>query len=186
MNQMNLDNCLSLQVHSLARSGVLKGGYASIWSWWCNDRKTASIGIEAAFDSIRLSYKADGQPMSYSIQLEHTACHFGGTRPWFCCPACGRRVAVLYSRGTFVCRQCAGLNYASQNEAARWRANSAAWKIRFALGLKAGDIRPAYTIPKAKGRHWKTHWRMIARLERLEGASISCTAAWLKKQRELG
>ncbi|MCC6200013.1 MAG: hypothetical protein IT466_04475 [Moraxellaceae bacterium] len=181
MKQTNLNDCLRFDVRELARGGALRAGHACTWSWFSNGERVSRVGIEAAFDSIRLTYLADGQPKNYRIKIEHTICHYGGTRPWFSCPCCDRRAAVLYSRGAFVCRQCTTLNYASQNEAARWRTNSAAWKLRFALGIKVGDIRPPHLIPKAKGRHWKTHWRMIDRLQRLEGISISNTQKWLAK-----
>lgn len=181
IKQTNLDDCLRLDIRALARNGGLKTGHARIWSWQSTAGGLSRIVIEATFDSLRLAYLADGKPQSYRIRIEQTACHYGGTRPWFRCPSCDRRVAVLYSRGVFVCRHCTKLNYASQNETARWRATSAAWKLRYSLGLKAGDIRPPHLIPKAKGRHWKTHWRMISHLQELEGISISNTKKWLAR-----
>jgi len=50
----------------------------------------------------------------YSAQLDYTACHFGGYRPWFRCPACGDRVAKLYlppGRYRLACRECYELGY---------------------------------------------------------------------------
>ena len=46
-------------------------------------------------------------------RLTWTPCPFGGRRPWFHCPKCSRRCAVLYDT---VCRQCTGLKYSSQYE----------------------------------------------------------------------
>jgi len=185
MKQTNLDDCLRLDVRVLARKGGLVAEHARIWRWQSTGGEVSSIVIEATFDELRLAYMSDGKPQRYRIRLEQSACHYGGTRPWFCCPCCDRRVAILYSRGAFICRHCTKLNYASQNETARWRATSAAWKLRFALGVKPGDTRPAHLIPKAKGRHWKTHWQMIARLQQLEGISISNTKKWLAKLNRL-
>ncbi len=39
---------------------------------------------------------------------------FGGTRHWFACPACGRRVGVLFVHpitNAIGCRRCLGLEY---------------------------------------------------------------------------
>ena len=50
------------------------------------------------------------------IDIERTACTFGGRRAWFRCPraGCGRRVAVLFVASEIMCRKCAGLKYESQ------------------------------------------------------------------------
>jgi len=51
------------------------------------------------------------------IPLDSTACHYGGSRPWFRCLGCDYRRAVLYSvRGVFRCVSCHGLAYASTRE----------------------------------------------------------------------
>ena len=56
------------------------------------------------------------------IRLEWTPCTFGGSRPWFLCPGCGRRVAILYGPGLpLECRVCRGLGYASQQRRRRRR-----------------------------------------------------------------
>ena len=48
------------------------------------------------------------------VPIVQTACHFGGARSWFQCPACGTRAARLFFRGTrFACRECSRLVYAS-------------------------------------------------------------------------
>jgi len=64
------------------------------------------------------AYDADWVPMTERIPLEHTPCHYGGSRPWFRCPRCTRRVAVLYGEGKlFLCRHCCGLTYAASRNA---------------------------------------------------------------------
>ncbi len=49
-----------------------------------------------------------------TIGLAWTLCHFGGWRPWFSCPDCGRRVAVLYIVSAVRCRHCLNLSYNSK------------------------------------------------------------------------
>ena len=48
------------------------------------------------------------------VPIVQTACHFGGFRSWFGCPACGERAARLFFRGArFACRKCSRLVYSS-------------------------------------------------------------------------
>ncbi len=68
-----------------------------------DEETLASIFIRTEADKVTLSYRhqragSDWQPMEYAVQLDWTACTYGGARPWFLCPAesCGRRVAKLY------------------------------------------------------------------------------------------
>ena len=54
---------------------------------------------------------------SQTIELSRIASGFGGSRAFWLCPACGRRVRYLYFAGKiFLCRKCAGVNYKSQQE----------------------------------------------------------------------
>ena len=50
-----------------------------------------------------------------TLELGRVPSGFGGTRAFWLCPRCGRRARYLYlgDRG-FVCRECAKLNYRSQ------------------------------------------------------------------------
>lgn len=58
-----------------------------------------------------------GRQSPYLVRTTTTDCHFGGSRPWFQCVLCGRRVGMLYlnENGTHLfCRECSGLRYRSQ------------------------------------------------------------------------
>jgi hypothetical protein len=71
---------------------------------------------------------------------------------------CGRRVAILYCRGIFVCRQCHNLNYQSQHEQAHDRALARVQKIRVQLG---GHADLDFPFPsKPKWMHWRTYHRL--------------------------
>jgi hypothetical protein len=55
--------------------------------------------------------------VSQTVNLPRTDCPYGGTRPWFACPCCSRRVALMYLRwGRFACRKCQLVAHASQSE----------------------------------------------------------------------
>jgi hypothetical protein len=94
------------------------------------------------------------------IQVAHTPCHLGGTRPWFICPRpdCGRRVAMLYDHGGFACRHCHRLAYPSQRESTGDRAFRKADRIRQRLGWESWEC--SATGRKPKGMHDRTFRRL--------------------------
>ena len=100
------------------------------------------------------------KPVSYSVRLAWTPCHFGGRRPWFLCPAqgCARRVAILYGGAIFACRNCHRLSYASQRESEGDRAIRRADSIRSQLGWAPGILNGHGDKPK--GMHWQTFERL--------------------------
>lgn len=54
---------------------------------------------------------------SQALELSRKRNGFGGSQPFFLCPACGERVRYLYLTGAvFLCRKCSRLNYRSQQE----------------------------------------------------------------------
>lgn len=183
MSKSAVEDYRVLDLSSLRKRGALQAGHGCTWGWWQDSDMVASIGIEAAADSIRLRYNADGKAQDYSIWLDRTPCHYGGHRVWFRCPAvgCGRRVAKLYGGAIFACRHCYQMNYASQQWSQRDRGINQSWRLRRKMGCELGWLDlPADYVPKPKGKHWKTHERDIARLNRYDAtasASFSQIAA---------
>ncbi len=165
----------ALDVRQLHRCGVLKDGLSILWSWRDShtSQPTASINVSVHSDRIILSYTAWGIPTWQSIRLEHTGCHFGGSRPWFMCPVRGERVGVLYMRaGRFACRHCQRIAYLSQSEdlvARAWRMEQ---KIEARLGPGLG--RP-------KGMHVTTFKSLLSIIRKCEEARDS--ASYLALQR---
>lgn len=185
---MSLDALLRLEVSALRKMDALateRGEELERSLHWGE----SSIWIAVTYGALRLIYDYKGQPRDYLVVLDRTPCNYGGERVWLMCPAkgCKHRAAVLFLYGgVFVCRHCTGLLYTSQLTAANWRAKDQEWKLRRALGIKPGDIRPAYMIPRAKGRHRKTHDRLIAKLQRLELLAAANSWATIKRlQRRL-
>lgn len=164
-----------LDVYYLHKHGMLAPGRVSDLSWSRNGERLASIGIWAEGGRIILKYRTrprggDWEDKEYPITIEWTGCHFGGQRPWFLCPCCGRRVAVLYGGSIYACRHCHNLAYGCQREAAHSRLLNRALKVRDRLGWKSdwGD--------KPKGMHWKTFERLVAEHERFKAASWTAVA----------
>ncbi len=159
------ENSLPLDIRHLHRSGVLAPGRACRWQWTVNGRIRGSIEIHADFSQVELIYTFTGhqrpaEDIRQAVLLERTPCALGGHRPWFRCPACARRVAVIYGAGRlFACRLCKGLPYASQGETQDDRAARRADRIRKQLGWMPGILNEPGVKPR--GMHWRTFRRLV-------------------------
>lgn len=156
-----------LDVRQMQREGLLSPGRSFDSSWTRGGEHIASISIRVDGDSVFLDYRSrpngeEWQAMNYHVRLARTACHYGGQRVWWLCPAvgCGRRVAVLYGGGVFACRNCHKLAYKSQRESPHDRTFRRADKLRERLGWQVGIVNQAGGKPK--GMHWQTFWKMQA------------------------
>ena len=126
-----VEDCRVLDVHEFHREGFLDEEYAGgagSSTWSRNGEEVATIGwrrTTTADDrpALRLFYTVDpdgaAREVDYLVPLQFTECHFGGERPWFTCPGtgCHERVGKLYKppfRDRFLCRECHGLAYESQ------------------------------------------------------------------------
>ena len=126
------------------------------------DGGSVHFEVEAERLLLAYRYRAPGdawQCVEQVIDFDRTPCHYGGRRPWFLCPHCLRRVAVLYGAGArFLCRHCYDLPYACQSETARHRLMRRARKIRRRLGASESLLEPIWDKPK--GMRWKTFVRL--------------------------
>ena len=153
---------LNIDVRRFERDGLIDRCYTGLWSWRDPDTMevTSSVHLTLRTDAVVLQFVLEGDSVVQSIRLERTLCHFGGTRTWFKCPACDRRVAILYiGSHLFACRKCHDLVYASQSEDALDRAWRKVDKVKKKLG--GSDRRP-------KGMHASTYCDLLRRLERCE------------------
>ena len=155
------DEFLRLDVRRLHRDQLLQSGMSYRWQW--GDKRTVDIQVEA--DQIRLIYRSrspgdEWQDQHCPVRLERTPCHYGGHRVWFHCPVigCGRRVAVLYGRHIFACRQCHRLVYRCQRESDDDQLARRIDKIRKRLEWEPGFLNGSGGKPK--GMHWRTFWRL--------------------------
>ena len=147
---------MPLDIRKISRSGLLVPGNSFNW-------QGAALNIRVESHALHLSYRqrSTGEIVEQRVQMETTPCRFGGQRPWFICPNCCRRVAVLYAPGRyFACRQCGGLTYASQKEGLGDRSTRQADRIRKKLGWPAGILNEVGGKPK--GMHWTTYRQLKA------------------------
>jgi hypothetical protein len=172
---------LHLDVNKLHRGGWLEPGRACSWQWtWGYYDDKSTISIAALAGSLRLTFRVkdnggkDWQSVEQYVEIERTPCNYGGTRPWFLCPRCGRRVSVLYGAKAFYCRACHCIAYQSQSETYEDRCFRRANKLRQRMGGEPGC--EAY-IPKPKGMRWATHERVVQEVRELENAGFLATAA---------
>jgi len=156
---------LALDVRCLQRKRMLTPGCAFSWSWSRGGEVFASIQVRTEADRLILNYRhrsprEEWQTENYPVNLDWTPCTFGGQRAWFICPTagCGKRVAILYCGGLFMCRRCHQLTYRCQRENADDRASRRADRIRHKLGWEPGILNP--NGGKPKGMHWSTFNRL--------------------------
>ena len=125
-----------------------------------------------------------GKQEEYPAWLDWTPCNYGGSRPWFHCPArgCGRRVAILYGGGIFACRDCHQLAYESQREP-NGRALSRAQAIREKLGRSASMSEDVPDEPR--GMHWRTYNRLVLQYEEAQAFVAALVAAAGNGEREI-
>ena len=133
-------------------------------TWSCGGEPTGNINYTMFENTMVLNFKwrdyGDWESVKQTICFDRTRCNYGGTRRWFLCPHCNKRVAILYGADVrFLCRHCYRLPYASQGEDYMDRMERKANKI--SLQLDPDCLEDEYYC-KPKGMHWKTFNRLIS------------------------
>ena len=141
--------------------------------------------------SVRRGGGTPWEPIRQGVGLDRTPCPYGGSRPWFRCPGCFARRAVLFSvGGRFRCRACHDLAYGSTREGASERHRRRADELRRRIGGEPGLC----SVPrKPKGMHRRTYARILAEIAEREYAALvafsaetDAVMAWLdRKSRSL-
>jgi len=131
-------------------------------NWTRNGQPRGEIRIEVEVTSLVLVYNYTGcgesQDVRERVPLDWTRCNYGGQRPRFLYPGCGRRVGVLFLGASyFLCRHCYHLSYSSQNETT---VLDRVCRRRDKLRQRPGEN----TWLKPKGMHKTTFDRLRARL----------------------
>lgn len=163
---------LRMDVCFMQRKGFLRVGCSGSLHWTRRGERFAAISFETHDESLLLYYRcretgSDWESLQYSVPLERTPCHFGGTRTWFACPVkgCARRTGTLYGGRIFACRQCHQLRYLSQRENQSDRAADRALNILKKLQCDGFMCVLDSDPPRPKGMHRTTHKRLAALYE---------------------
>ena len=120
------------------------------------------------------------------FSLEWTPCNFGGHRPWFTCPTCGRRAGALFAPqhatqpDQWRCRHCRGLQYATQHEGGVSNDIARTWRAARKLGLSVLVERESVkrppgmrrkTFAQRLGEYTEAHARLVVGM----GAHLAAT-----------
>lgn len=93
------------------------------------------------------------------IVITWTKTNFGGKRPWYLCPSCDRRCAIIYRRGEsnlWGCRVCMGGRYRSEHLSPMQRRVHKARKIRRSLGQEDNNLVRGFP-EKPIGMTWRAY-----------------------------
>lgn len=158
-----VEHCRSIDIRRFQREDMLKPGS---WAWHWRDTKTnkivSSIGILGGAAHMTLTFSMEGVDIRERLDISRTACKLGGSRAWFHCPRCRRRVAKLHLRGgSFACRACQRLTYASQSDGLVGRL----WRQQAKIEAK---LAPNWQRPRHM--HQRTYERLRERLWNLDAA----------------
>lgn len=132
---------------------------ASVWQY-----PAGPIAVMVAATYARFVH--DG--LDYVAVIERTPCNYGGSRPWFLCPRCGDRRAVLFGSprgGTLGCRRCLKLLFLSECDDAFGRAIHKLRKIeRQICEPSTGLVGTARPRERLKGQHLRAYGKHLAKL----------------------
>ncbi len=189
MNQskkQTVNDLISLDIRSLNRAGLLKEGEPFTCRWWkenvlgeiYGEKTMGGILHEGAIRFV-YDYSFLNEPtkeLTYDVALSWTRCNYGGKRPWFVCPGCYRRAAILYlSRsGYLICRRCADLTYTTCQESGNpFNENlRRQQRIKDKLGWQDFSLAEFYQLRlyqiKPRYMHNKKFYPLLAELKRLQ------------------
>jgi hypothetical protein len=158
-----------LDIRRIKRAGSLEVGLYS---------RTGNVEIHAGPGRVTLNYRCENQvgewlEYRYAVSLDWTPCNYGGKRPWWVCPECSKRVAILYGGRRYACRHCHDLTYKSTRTAPGSEHYARANKVRRRLGWGGGVASPMGERPK--GMHWKTYLRLLTQLNDHGMAALQST-----------
>jgi len=158
-----------LDVRRLEQEDCLKPGAAYRWAWKNNAGEViGSVGLSVSSNGLAISYTTNGSDVAVFARIERTRCNYGGARPWFACPNCRRRVAILYLGNQVACRRCFLMAYPSQSEDEADRLRRRQRKIEAQLN-------------DGRRKTEKTRARLLAEIARIELQRTRALTAMLSR-----
>jgi len=116
-----VEDCLDIDIRYLARMGLLSSRTMKTFllTWLHNGLETDQVKVSALSEKITLHYQqflqGENAYREQHVTIVYTPCHYGRQRPWFRCPNCISRCAIIYlGNQGFHCRKCYQLPYRSQ------------------------------------------------------------------------
>jgi hypothetical protein len=145
----------SIDIREWKREGLLEPGSMFAIELMRNGGPAGSIKVIVRDQGTVFLLIGSG---SIIIDIRYTRIYRGSSniRPWFKCPGCKRRCALLYWP-RWTCRKCSNLAYLSELECKGFRGQRRVQKIQARLG---GDGSYIGDFPDKPPRmHWKTYQR---------------------------
>jgi hypothetical protein len=106
------EDYLCLDIAAFRRRGQWKV-LSGVITWSRGEVRTASVGCAVRDDGIDLQWQTHGgESVRQHVPITSVGVNYG-SRYYFCCPACERRVAKLFAGTKFYCRHCYNLTYES-------------------------------------------------------------------------
>ena len=118
------EQMMAVDIRVLFRRGQLAPFQSFLLSWTCGGEPSGTVRAHTDEEAVTLTYSfsqfgKEFRGVRCRLALTHSTCHYGNTRPWFVCPDCGRRCAIVYGisvHGMFACRVCQRLAYSIEAE----------------------------------------------------------------------
>lgn len=177
-----------IDIRAWTRDSLLHPGFVIQTSWKLAGQRTGSMCTHVGDGRVWLVYShrfngGSWKEVQEEVRIAYTACGYGGQRPWFLCPKCERRAAILYlGRSLFLCRECCGLTYTSRQESGNIPKQMARKmeRIKHKLSIQEpGGLLTDMRIDKPKGMHWRTYTRLMKELEEVRTTGLKSMAACL-------
>lgn len=172
---VKVEDARALDIAALARAGYLRAGVrmCGSWKWWVvgSEDRPSTVSVEFNLATslplyrIRYTVQSTGERIDVGGHLVRTSPNYGGTRWWFACTLCQRRVRKLHlghDPPIFACRKCHHLRYTSQSESLADRLLRKAHKLYRRAGSSTNGT--TFTV-KPKGMHWTTFDRLMDEAE---------------------
>lgn len=154
-----------IDIRYLRRQNMLRPNSTGSLSWNIGGEPSGNIGYTMYESTMVLNFRYqqygddEWESAQQTIWFDETPCHYGGSRKWFSCPECDRRVGILYGCNVlFLCRYCYRLPYASQGEGYLDRMSRKLDKI--SDKLEADEYIVDGDLWEPKGMHWKTFYHL--------------------------
>lgn len=152
------EDTLQLDVRQLHRDGYLMTPRLLTWQWGCG----ATIQLATSPDAVTFTYRyrewgGEWRDVVQRVSITRTPCHYGGSRPWFQCPCCLQRVAILYLWNVPACRKCLKLVYSTQSQDVLARS----WVRTRKIESKLAGRTEKWNYYRPKGMRWATYLRLL-------------------------
>jgi len=158
-----VEDCLDIDIRYLARVGLLYNitQKTFVLTWLHNGLETNQVKLSVLSGKITIHYQqflqGENAYREQHVTIVYTPCHYGRQRPWFRCPNCIGRCAIIYlgDQG-FHCRKCYQLPYRSQQIC----------KLDQLISKRVTLEEKLFN--SSKGLHYRTRERLKDRLNEIE------------------